>query len=200
MFPQCSKVQRHSAYSVEPCGEDGCSCFTMKGDNKMSNGMTRREREVTDINEIIKILDNSKVLHLGLVDGDEAYVVPMNYGYTMVDGNLTLYLHGARRGRKIDLMRANPKVFFEMDCDIKPFDGDIACRYGITYSSIMGRGIAEIVEDVEEKKKGLSVLMKTQTGKDFSFEEKMVSVVSVIRIDVSKYTAKHRPAPKMQDK
>ncbi len=166
----------------------------------MSNGMTRREREVTDINEIIRILDKAKVLHLGLVDGDEAYVVPMNYGYTMDNGRLTVYLHGARRGRKLDLIRANPKVFFEMDCDITPFEGEIACKYGITYSSIMGKGIAEIVEDVEEKKKALSVLMKTQTGKDFEFEEKMVSVVSVIRIDVSQYTAKHRPAPKMQAK
>lgn len=162
----------------------------------MPNGMTRREREVTDINEIIKILDKAKVLHLGLVDGDEAYVVPMNYGYTMADGKLTIYLHGAKRGRKIDLMRANPKVFFEMDCDIEPFEGDIACRYGITYSSIMGRGIAEIVEDVEEKKKALSVLMKTQTEKDFVFEDKMVAFVSVIRIDVSEFTAKCRPMPK----
>lgn len=166
----------------------------------MSNGMTRREHEVTDINEIIKILDKAKVLHLGLVDGDEAYVVPMNYGYTMEDGRLTLYLHGAKRGRKIDLMRANPKVFFEMDCDITPFEGEIACKYGITYSSIMGKGIAEIVEDVEEKKKALSILMKTQTQKDFEFEDKMTAFVSVIRIDVSQYTAKHRPAPKMQAK
>ena len=57
----------------------------------------------------------------------------------------------------------------------------------------MGSGIAEIVEDVEEKKKGLSVLMKTQTGKDFTFEDKMVSIVSVIKIDVAEYTAKERP-------
>ena len=104
----------------------------------MSNGMTRREREVTDINEIIRILDTAKVLHLGLVDGDEPYVVPMNYGYTMQDGKLTVYLHGARRGRKLDLIRANPKVFFELDCGITPFEGDIACRYGITYESVMG--------------------------------------------------------------
>lgn len=166
----------------------------------MSNGMTRREREVTDINEIIKILDKSKVLHLGLVDGDEAYVVPMNYGYTMDNGKLTIYLHGAKRGKKIDLIRANPKVFFEMDCDITPFEGEIACKYGITYSSIMGKGLAEIVEDVEEKKKALSILMKTQTEKDFEFEEKMVAFVNVIRIDVSQYTAKHRPAPKIQAK
>ena len=92
-------------------------------------------------------------------------------------------------------MRANPKVFFEMDCDIVPFEGDVACKYGITYSSIMGRGIAQIVDEPEEKMKALSVLMKTQTGKDFEFNEKLVSVVAVIRIDVSEFTAKCRPAP-----
>lgn len=161
------------------------------------NGMTRREREVTDINEIIKILDSAKVLHLGLVDGDEAYVVPMNYGYTLENDKLTLWLHGAKRGRKLDLIRSNPKVFFEMECGVQPFEGEIACKYGIEYSSIMGRGKAEIIEDIEIKKAALSHLMKTQTGKDFEFEDKMAAVVSIIRIDATEFTAKHRPAPKM---
>ncbi len=159
------------------------------------NGLTRREREITDINKILEILDNAKVLHLGLVDGDEPYVVPMNYGYIYENEKLTIYLHGARRGRKIDVIRSNPKVFFEAECGIVPFEGEVACKYGITYSSIMGRGKAEIVEDVEEKMRALSILMKTQTGKDFEFNEKLVSVVAVIRIDVSDFTAKHRPAP-----
>lgn len=166
----------------------------------MSNGMTRREREVTDINEILSILDKCKVLHLGMVDGNEPYVVPMNYGYLYEDGVLTLYLHGAKRGRKIDLMQKNPKVFFEMDCDITPFEGEIACQYGITYASVMGKGIAEIVEDVEEKKKGMSVLMKTQTGKDFEFEDKMVAFVNVIKITASSFTAKRRPLPSNHNK
>ncbi len=161
----------------------------------MAGGMTRREREVTDINEIIKILDTAKVLHLGLCIENEPYVVPMNYGYTMDGDKLTVYLHGARRGKKLDMMRENPNVFFELCCDITPFEGDVACRYGITYSSVMGKGRAEIVENIEEKKRGLTLLMKTQTGKDFSFEDRMAEVVSVIRIDVSEYTAKHRPLP-----
>ncbi len=57
------------------------------------NGMTMRERQVTDINEILEILDKSLYLHLGLVDGDEPYVVPMNYGYIFEYGKLVLYLH-----------------------------------------------------------------------------------------------------------
>ena len=160
-------------------------------------GMTKRERQVTDPQQIQAILDTAKVLRLGLAVDNEPYVVPMNYGYVMEDGKLTLYLHSAVRGRKLDMVQANPKVFFEMDCDLKPFEGNLPCQYGLSYSSIMGRGTACLVEDVEEKKKAMSILMKTQTGKDFSFEDRLVSIVTVIRVDVAEYTAKHRPLPEI---
>ena len=158
-------------------------------------GLTKRERQVTDPEHVRHILDTGKVLHLGLAVHDEPYVVPMNYGYTMEEGKLTLYLHSALKGKKLDMMRTNPRVFFEIDCDLMPFEGKVACQYGLVYSSIMGRGTATIVEDVEEKKKAMSVLMKTQTGKDFTFEDRLVSIVAVIRIDAEEYTAKHRPLP-----
>ena len=88
-------------------------------------GMTRRELEITDRNEIIEILDKCSYLHLGLCDGDEPYVVPMNYGYTMDEnGKLNFYLHGAVWGKKLDIMRKNPKIFAEMECDVEPFEGD----------------------------------------------------------------------------
>ena len=158
-------------------------------------GMTKRERQVTEYDQILGILDRGKVLHLGLCVDNEPYVVPMNYGYTADEGKLTIFLHCAVRGKKLDMIAANPNVFFEIDCDLVPFEGVLPCQYGLSYSSVMGKGTARIVEDVEEKKKAMSVLMKTQTGKDFSFEDRLVSIVSVIRIDVSEYTAKHRPLP-----
>ena len=158
-------------------------------------GMTKRERQVTDENQIRHILDTAKVLHLGLAVNDEPYVVPMNYGYTMEEGKLVLYMHSALRGKKLDMMRANPKVFFEMDCDLVPFEGEKPCQYGLVYSSVMGRGTARIVEDVEEKIEAMKLLMKTQTQKDFEFNDRLVSIVAVIRIDVEEYTAKHRPLP-----
>ena len=158
-------------------------------------GLTKRECKVTDLTEIIRILDTAKVLHLGMSVNDEPYVVPMNYGYAMEEGKLVLYLHSAVKGRKLDMMQANPKVFFSIDCDRMPFEGRVPCQYGLVYSSIMGRGTATIVEDVEEKKQAMTLLMKTQTGKDFTFEDRLVSIVAVIRIDVAEYTAKHRPLP-----
>ncbi len=161
----------------------------------MKKGMTRRELEITDKTEIRDILDRSKVLHLAMIDGDEPYVIAMNYGYTMKDDKLTIYLHGATAGRKLDILRVNPKVCFEMDVDVIPFEGKVPCQYGVAYSSIVGKGKAKLIEDVEEKKAAMTILMKTQTRKDFEFHDKLVSIVSVIKIEVDEYVAKHRPAP-----
>ena len=158
-------------------------------------GMTKREFQITDPGEIERILRTAKVLHLGLAVNNEPYVVPMNYGHTFEDGKLVLYLHSAVKGKKLDMMQRNPNVFFEMNCDLEPFEGKVPCQYGLAYSSVMGRGTATIVEDVEEKKQAMSILMKTQTEKDFSFEDRLVSIVAVIRIDVTEYTAKQRPVP-----
>ena len=158
-------------------------------------GLTKRECLVTDPEQIRHILDSGKVLHLGLSVNDEPYVVPMNYGYTLEEGKLVIYLHSAVRGKKLDMVQANPKVFFSIDCDRMPFEGRVPCQYGMVYSSIMGRGTATLVEDPEAKMEAMSIFMKSQTGKDFTFNERLVSIVTVIRIDVAEYTAKHRPLP-----
>ena len=159
------------------------------------HGMTKRELQITDPEQILAILDTAKVLHLGLAVDNEPYVVPMNYGYRMEDGKLTLYLHSAVRGKKLDMIRANSRVFFELESNLVPFEGQKPCQYGLAYSSVMGRGNARIVEDVAEKMEAMRLLMKTQTNKDFTFNEELVSIVAVVRIDVETYTAKHRPIP-----
>lgn len=157
--------------------------------------MRRRDREVTDMNEITHILDNSKVLHLGLVDEGMPYVLPMNYGYCFEDGKLVFYLHGAMEGRKIDVISKNSNCCVQLDCDSTIFEGQVACQYGCSYYSLIGFGNAHIVDDPQQKIKALTVLMKTLTGKDFEFNERLVSIVKVIRVECDSYTAKHRPMP-----
>ena len=159
------------------------------------HGMTKREFKITDEAQIRGILDTAKVLRLGLAVDNEPHIIPLNYGYTMEEGKLTFYLHSAVKGNKLELMGKNPNVCFELDCDYRPFEGVLPCQYGLGYSAVSGRGRVTIVEDVQEKMDAMSILMKTQTGKDFTFNERLVSIVSVIRLDVSEYTAKHRPIP-----
>ena len=159
------------------------------------HGMTKREYQITDEQELRRILDTAKVLRLGLSVDGEPYIYPMNYGYTLENGELKLYLHSAVNSHKLELLRKNPGVCFQLDCDNIPFEGRVACQYGLAYHSISGRARAVLVEDVEEKMEAMSVLMKTQTGGDFTFNERLVSIVAVIRLDVTEYTAKHRPIP-----
>ena len=54
--------------------------------------MRRKDRQITDLEAIRAILDKAKVLHLAMIDGARPYVVPMNYGYALAAGRLTLYL------------------------------------------------------------------------------------------------------------
>ncbi|MDO4977479.1 MAG: pyridoxamine 5'-phosphate oxidase family protein [Eubacteriales bacterium] len=159
--------------------------------------MTRRELEVTDLEEIRQILEKCKVLHLGLVDDGMPYIVPMNFGYRMEEEKLTLILHCAVKGYKLDVIAKNPQCCFEMECDVQGFEGRVPCQYGTSYSCLMGRGKVQIVETAEEKIDLMTAFMKSQTGQEFEFNERLLSVVTMLKIDVSEYTAKKRPLPNM---
>lgn len=155
--------------------------------------MRRTDRQITDIDEIKDIVERAKVVHLGMIDGERPYVVPLHYGCEWHGELLTLWCHGAREGRKLDVLRANPVVFVELDCDMELVSGgDVACRYGSFYASVMGDGVATIVKDPAEKAHGLRCLMRTQTGREFDIPEQAVHTASVMRIDVRDVTAKSR--------
>ena len=156
--------------------------------------MRRKDREVTDREAIRAILDKAKVLHLAMIDGARPYVVPMNYGYALADGRLTLYLHGAKEGRKLDVLQQNDRVAFVLETDVSPVSGgDIPCKYGEAYASVMGEGTAVLLDDPVQKIEALQILMKTQTGREFAFTPAMAESVAVIRVNVDSFTAKARP-------
>ena len=155
--------------------------------------MRRSDREVTDYQQIYTIIEKAKVVHIGMIDNDHPYVVPMQYGFIFADGRLTLYVHCAKEGRKLDILKKNPCVFIELETDVTIVSGgDIPCKYGSEYASVMGDGTAVIVADVAEKISGLRLMMKTQSGRDFEITEQMAASVTVLRIDVPHITAKNR--------
>lgn len=162
--------------------------------------MRRNDREITDIEDIKKILDACKVCRVGMADEDGVYIVPMNFGYCYEDDRLVLYFHGAKEGRKIDMMKAAPKVGFEMDCEHQLVEGETACQYSYYYASVIGNGKAELVEDTAEKMKALGVIMKHQTGKNFEeFETnpKLEKMVAIMKVTAEKYSCKqHVPQGK----
>lgn len=165
--------------------------------------MRRKDREIVDIDAIDGIVAEAKIARLGLFDEGYPYVVPVHYGYEWLNRDdedarrLVFYIHGAREGHKLDLIRENPHVCVELDCDGGIIAGKVACDYGASYASVIGRGTAEILEDSDEKAHGLALLMREQVGKDFSFTPAMTRAVSIIRVTVDgrMLTAKSRPRP-----
>ncbi len=160
--------------------------------------MTKRENEITEKKDIERILDTCKYLHLAVSSEDVPYVVTLNYGYEWdeTDGHLVLFLHTSRKAHLLEVIEKNTNCAFNMECNVKPFFGPMPCRNGMAYESIMGSGKITVLENTDERIHGLVRIMKTQTGEEENrFDERMVSIVSVLRVDVKEMRAKKRDLP-----
>lgn len=153
--------------------------------------MRRKDREVTDFTEIIKIVEKCDIVRLGLADGDFPYIVPVNFAFTVKDGQVDLYIHGAMAGRKYEQLRKNPVCSFEMDIPLK-----MECLYEkkdvtMRYQSVMGRAKAEFLEG-EEKQRALDgiIMARYEETREFEYQKKAVARTAVVRLRVLEITAK----------
>lgn len=153
--------------------------------------MRRQDRRITDPAMICAVLDKCRTLHLGLVEDGRAYIVPLNYGWTEENGRYTLYAHSAAEGRKVELIAEGADVGFEMETGVEYFDADTACGWGNRYESIIGEGRATLLETPEEKRQALAAIMAHYSARrDYTFEDAMVDLVQVIKIDVTALSCK----------
>ncbi len=148
--------------------------------------LRRKDKEIANIDEIEKIIRKAQVCRLGLVDGDEPYVVPVFFGYE----KNALYFHCAPEGRKIELLKRNNKVCFEIDTDVEIIATERACGFTAKYRSVIGVGRAHILESDKDKIHGLNMLMKQYAEGEFSFPKAKVDQALVVRIDIESVTGK----------
>ena len=154
--------------------------------------MRRKDREITNINEKMEIIEKCKVCRLGLSENNLPYVVPLNYGYIFENDKLTLFFHGAIEGKKIEMIKNNYNACFEIDCDGKLIERDKPSECSYEYKSIIGFGKIIFLETNEEKIKGLNCLMKQQTGIDMNLNltEDELNNVCVYKMIVEDFTGK----------
>jgi nitroimidazol reductase NimA-like FMN-containing flavoprotein (pyridoxamine 5'-phosphate oxidase superfamily) len=160
--------------------------------------MRRQDREITNDAAKIAILDECTVCRLGLSDHGAPYVVPLNYGYSYTNGRLELYFHGAKTGRKLDIMKENNRACVEVDSGHELISGgENPCKYGYAFRSLICFGEVEMIEDKTEKAAALNFLMKRQTGQDrtWQFDERMLESVAVYKLVVDEWTGKEHEAP-----
>ena len=154
--------------------------------------MRRKDREITNLDEVIDILEHTDVIRLAMNNGDFPYIVPVNFCYELTANNqLIFYIHGAKVGTKVELLNKNPLLSFELDTEHQLITNERACKYSFNYASIIGNGYATFIEEPTAKMAALQVMMnKFAPNKTFSFTESDVKPVSVIKIEVQAYTAK----------
>ena len=156
--------------------------------------MRRKDREITEADEKIAIINKCKICRLGLSENNFPYVIPLNYGYVFEMDKLTLFFHGAKEGKKIGIIQNNNNACFEIDCDGKPIEGEKPCDYGYEFKSIIGFGKIFFLETNDEKTNGLNILMRHQTGKEieYNFTEDELSNVCVFKMSVEEFTGKQK--------
>lgn len=155
--------------------------------------MRRKDREICKQEEIVAIIKKCKVCRIAMMDGIRPYIVPLNFGYDYGDGKVQLYFHSAVKGRKIDILSNNGYVCFEMDCGHHLVESEKPCEYGYKFESVIGEGHAELLDNVSEKQRALSMILQHQCGKTYDIKENETKSVAVIKIEVTEMCGKIRP-------
>lgn len=150
--------------------------------------MRRKAQEIKDKKILEKILQSCDVLRLAMVDGDNPYIVPLNYGYK----NNCLYVHGAKVGKKIDLLKINNKVAFEVEDKAEIVKGINACDWTTNYRSVVGQGEVDLIDDYDEKISALNIIMHHFGAPlENEFHPKHVENTLILKIKITEMTGKH---------
>jgi nitroimidazol reductase NimA-like FMN-containing flavoprotein (pyridoxamine 5'-phosphate oxidase superfamily) len=149
--------------------------------------MRKTNREISDQSAIRAIMEEALVCRIGLCDDGMPYVVPMNFGL----GENCLFLHCATEGRKLDILRRNDKVCFEMDFLREIKQGPVSCGWGARYESVIGFGRAILVEDPAEKRFALDRIMDHHRAQGpYAYPDDILAKTTIIRIEIENLTGK----------
>ena len=148
--------------------------------------MRRKDQEITDIDEIEGVIKKAISCRIGLADDDAPYIVPVCFGYK----RNALYFHGALEGQKVELIKKNNNICFEIETDVEVVKAKKPCDWTMKYRSVIGVGRAHFLEGDEEKSHGLGVIVRHYTEGDFTFPKETLDKITVVRVDIESITGR----------
>lgn len=154
--------------------------------------MRRKDREVTDFQAILDIIEQCRVCRLALHDENYPYLLPVNFGFEVQNGTVVLYFHGAREGKKYDLIHKDPRASFEMDCETVLCSDRAAGNCTMSYHSVIGQGVIRFLEG-DEKVHALDVLTAHYHPEGFDYDKTVIPATTVYQLTVEHMTGKIRP-------
>jgi uncharacterized protein len=149
--------------------------------------MRRSDKEILDKELIDSILKKELVCRIAMNDDGNPYLVPMIFGYQ----DNCLFLHSAKEGRKIDILKKNNRICFEVESNVELVPAESACNWSFKYYCIIGYGNASFIEDMAEKKELMNIIMEKGSGKNsWDFPEAALEKTAIIKIEITAMTGK----------
>ena len=154
--------------------------------------MRRHDREITDKNEILEIMNLCDVCRLAFKDGDYPYILPLNFGIEEKAGHIILYFHSALEGYKTELIKRDNRVSFEMDCkhELKYDEGKGYCT--MAYESVIGRGRIEVLPNDEKENALRKIMGHYHHSEETYFNPAAISRTLVYMLMIEEMTAKRK--------
>ncbi len=158
--------------------------------------MRRADRALTGTDTLSEVLAACPIGHLGLVDAEGVYVVPLNFAHRLTGDQVTVYVHGAGAGRKLAAIRAQPqaRICFQAETHqgTTGLDDPQVCHLGTAFRSVIGWGRARVVTDPAEARAGLSLLTeKYAPGRGAELPADL-GFVTILAFDLDELTGKAR--------
>ncbi len=149
--------------------------------------MRKQNQEIKDTQIIEEILSKSEICRVAMIDDGEPYLLPFNYGYK----DNCIYIHSAPAGKKIDILKKNNRVCFEIEYKAEVVKHADPCKWATRYRSVIGYGDIEIITDTKQKKAGLDIIMahNGKTGEHI-YQEKQVDAMFILKLNITSVTGK----------
>jgi len=148
--------------------------------------MRNKEQEIKSISEIENLIEKADICRLALCDNNMPYIVPLCFGYK----DKTLYFHCAHEGKKIDIIKKNNNVCFEIEADIEINKTENPCNWDMQYQSVIGFGKAFLITDIHEKTAALDKLMSHYTEGKFQYNPNSLNRTLIIKVVIEEMTGK----------
>lgn len=177
--------------------------------NKEMYIMRRKDREMSK-EFAMQIIDKSQYGLISLCDGDQPYGVPLS----IVRYRQALYFHSGVDGRKVEILKENPKVSVAFIGDVKVPDNFtneeldeialdeskamilISSVFTTEFESTIVIGKVKLVEDKEEKIKAMKLICKKYTPTKMKYFDLAISAglnrTNVYKIEIEEITGKRK--------
>ncbi len=138
--------------------------------------------------EIDRIIRSCRICYLAMAEENIPYILPMNFA---LDGD-TVILHSAPSGRMWKTVKKNPRVCMNWTQgeELAWQHEQVGCSYRMKSRSVIVEGVAEEVEDYNEKVRCLEQILAHYSNRKFKFNAPAVNNVGILKVKMEKITGK----------